>query len=80
MIFSGCESYHKDTNDYGEYKAILLLLRVPCMNHALAVMNDHKERFLAASNMSRVETDGVFSATFFFSFFCYVSPAIDLVV
>ena len=33
------------------------------MNHALAVMNDHKERFLAASNMSRVETDGVFSAS-----------------
>ena len=24
------------------------------MNHALAVMNDHKERFLAASNMSAV--------------------------
>ena len=33
------------------------------MNHALAVMNDHKERFLAASNVSRVETDRVFSAS-----------------
>ena len=60
------------------------------MNHALAVMNDHKERFLAASNMSHVETDGVFSAslivslilssTIFFSFLCYVSPASDLAV
>ena len=26
-------------------------------------MKDHKERFLAASNTSRVETDGVFSAS-----------------
>ena len=34
------------------------------MNHALAVMNDHKKQFLAASNMSRVkEIDGVFSAS-----------------
>ena len=40
----------------------LLIFRVSCMNHALAVMNDHKERFLAASNMSRVEKGGVFSA------------------
>ena len=29
------------------------------MNHALVAMNDHKERFLAASKMSRVEADGV---------------------
>ena len=49
-------------NSYDSKIRILLLLREPCINHALAVTNDHKERFLAASTMSCVETDGLFNA------------------
>ena len=33
------------------------------MNHALAVMNDDKEQFLAVSNMTRVEKEGLFSVS-----------------